>query len=101
MKKRRKPPAPSAVDLQIDMFPTRLRLVREAPEENVHRYYALEVVPDLFGGASLVRAWGRIGASRTTRVELHPDEGRAVDALRDWEKRKRARGYWLDRLPRG
>ena len=78
---------------QLELFPTRLRLVRVDPEQNMHRYYALEVQPDLFGGASLVRAWGRIGSSRTTRVELHADEGRALDALRDWEQRKRRRGY--------
>jgi predicted DNA-binding WGR domain protein len=91
---RRSKPATS--DAQVEMFPARLRLVREAPEENVHRYYALEVQPDLFGGASLVRAWGRIGLSRTTRVELHADEGQALDALRDWETAKRKRGYAPD-----
>ena len=56
MKKRCDPSVPAETDLQFDMFPTRLRLVRQAPEENMHRYYALEIVPDLFGGASLVRA---------------------------------------------
>jgi predicted DNA-binding WGR domain protein len=93
MPRRSKPASP---DAQIEMFPARLRLVREAPEENVHRYYALEVLPDLFGGVSLVRAWGRIGWSRTTRVELHADEGTALDALRDWEAAKRKRGYAPD-----
>jgi predicted DNA-binding WGR domain protein len=83
-------------DAQIEMFPARLRLTRVEPEANVQRYYALEVLPDLFGGALLVRAWGRTGASRTTRVELHPDEGRALDALRDWEAVKRKRGYAPD-----
>ena len=48
---RRRPPPP---DAQIEMFPARLRLTRVEPEANVHRYYALEVLPDLFGGASLV-----------------------------------------------
>ena len=93
MPRRSKAAAP---DAQIEMFPARLRLAREAPEENVHRYYALEVQPDLIGGASLVRAWGRIGLSRTTRVELHADEGAALDALRDWEAAKRKRGYAPD-----
>ena len=86
-------------DVQLELFPTRLRLVRVEPEENVHRYYALEVQPDLFGGASLVRAWGRIGSSRSVRVELHADEGRALDALQDWERRKRRRGYGTDEEP--
>ena len=92
----RRRPQHRAPDAQIEMFPARLRLVRVEPAANVHRYYALEVQPDLFGGCSLVRAWGRIGLSRTTRVELHPDEGRALDALRDWEGRKRKRGYSLE-----
>ena len=96
MTRRRRSQTP---DTQLELFPARLRLVRVEPEENVHRYYALEVQPDLFGGASLVRAWGRIGSSRTTRVELHPDEGRALDALREWERRKRRRGYGTDQEP--
>ena len=93
MPRRRKPSDP---DAQIEMFPSRLRLVRQAPAENIHRYYALEVQPDLFGGCALVRAWGRIGFSRTTRIELHADEGQALDALGDWERRKLRRGYFPD-----
>ena len=78
---------------QLDLFPTSAHLTRIDPEENAWRYYSLAVMPDLFGGAALVRSWGRIGVSATTRIELHLSEGAAVDALGRWKKRKIGRGY--------
>ena len=36
-----------------------LRLID--PEANKWRFYSLDIQPDLFGGWSLVREWGRIG----------------------------------------
>ena len=78
---------------QLDLFPTSAHLTRIDPEENAYRYYSLAVMPDLFGGAALVRSWGRIGISATTRIELHPSEGTAVDALQAWKMRKTRRGY--------
>ncbi len=35
----------------------------------------------LFGGADLIREWGRIGMSGQVRIDHHRDEGKAVDAL--------------------
>jgi WGR domain len=40
-------------------------LVRIRPERNEFRYYRVEVWPDLFGRALLVRHWGRIGTQST------------------------------------
>jgi predicted DNA-binding WGR domain protein len=48
---------------------------------------------DLFGGADLIREWGRIGMAGRVRVDHHPDEGRAVDALAELMAVKRKRGY--------
>ena len=72
--------------IQLDLFPTSAHLTRIRPEENAYRHYSLAVMPDLFGDAALVRSlssgpWARIGVSATTRIELHPSEGIAVDAL--------------------
>ena len=78
---------------QIEMFPTNALLTRIEPEENVHRYYALQITPDLFGGYALARSWGRIGRSCTVRIELHDTESTAIDALRAWQDRKRRQGY--------
>ena len=52
-----------------------------------------QVQPDLFGGASLIREWGRIGQAGQVRVDPHPDEGCAVDALAGLAQAKRKRGY--------
>ena len=38
---------------------------RIAADDNVWRYYTLTLWPDLFGGTTLVRKWGRIGQDGT------------------------------------
>jgi len=37
-------------------------LEKHEPARNQYRFYALQVVPMLFEGWSLVREWGRIGS---------------------------------------
>jgi predicted DNA-binding WGR domain protein len=80
---------------QIEIFPTDLHLRRIDPSCNMRRYYHLTVQPDLFGGASLVRKWGRIGTRGRVLIEQHDDEGRAVTALVKLAATKRRRGYGL------
>lgn len=57
------------------------------------RLYKLDVQPDLFGGWTIIREWGRLGHPGKVRVELYKTRGAADIALiRKWfEKRKR--GY--------
>ena len=43
------------------------------PEKNKWRFYHLDVQPDLFGGWSLVREWGRIGrAGKVLTAPIQP-----------------------------
>ncbi|UOA29517.1 WGR domain-containing protein [Pseudosulfitobacter sp. DSM 107133] len=69
---------------QLEVFPTDLQM---------RRFYRMSIQPDLFGGASLVREWGRIGARGQMMIEQHPDEGRAVTALMKLAAIKKRRGY--------
>lgn len=62
---------------QIEMFPKVLHLKRLEPEQNMKRFYLMTVQRDLFGGATLVREWGRIRSSGTIVGDLYPDEGQA------------------------
>ena len=78
---------------QLEVFPDRLLLRREDPAQNMRRFYLMTVQRDLFGGASLIREWGRVGSAGKLRIEHHPDEGQAVDALSDIATAKRKRGY--------
>lgn len=78
---------------QLDLFPRTAHLTRIDPSENMERYYSLTVTADLFGGSALVRSWGRIRLSSTTRIDLYPNEGAAIDALCEWRSRKMRRGY--------
>ena len=79
--------------MQLEMFPDQMFLRREDPSRNMRRFYMMVVQRDLFGGASLIREWGRVGSSGQTRIDLYPDEGRAVDALAQFATAKRKRGY--------
>jgi len=68
-------------------------LVRIDPAINACRYYAIEIAPTLFGGWSVVREWGRLGASRRRRIDLCDEFGEAAAQACALIKAKRARGY--------
>ena len=68
-------------------------LDRHDPTRNMARFYVLSVEASLFGDATLVREWGRIGQPGRRRIEIHENEGRAVTSLERWLTRKRRRGY--------
>ena len=78
---------------QLDVFPSSVDLKRIDPSLNMRRFYSMSVQPDLFGGASLVREWGRIGSRGQMLLERHDDEGRAVNALMKLSTTKKRRGY--------
>jgi hypothetical protein len=54
-------------------------LVGIRPALNEWRYYRMEIWPDLFGRALLVRHWGRIGTEGHRRLDPHPDPGAAIN----------------------
>ena len=75
----------------IDANPFYLRRIN--PSLNMRRFYLLSIQPTLFGGASLVRNWGRFGASGQSLVETFDQPDQADGALRRLVQRKRRRGY--------
>jgi predicted DNA-binding WGR domain protein len=75
------------------LFAETASLVRVRPALNEWRYYRMEIWPDLFGRALLVRQWGRIGTEGRRRLDPHPDPGAAINALADILRTKRRRGY--------
>ena len=79
--------------MQLEIFPDQTRLRCVCQSRNMRRFYKMIVQRDLFGGASLIREWGRIGSPGQVRVDHHPDEGKAIDALADLSMAKRQRGY--------
>lgn len=79
--------------VQLELFPTSLRLTRIDPTQNMRRFYRLALQPDLFGGCTLIREWGRIGRGGQVKREEFESEGHAVDALIALQRRKRRRGY--------
>lgn len=61
--------------------------------QNMARFYRLDVQPDLFGGWSFIREWGRIGRPGTVRALPCPSEAKALAALEGQRRAKERRGY--------
>ena len=72
-----------------------LVLDRCDPTRNMARYYVLTIEPSLYGDATLIREWDRIGQPGQRRIELYESQSRAVEALETWLQRKRRRDYSL------
>jgi predicted DNA-binding WGR domain protein len=59
----------------------------------MRRFYYLTVQPTLFGGASLIRDWGRIGTRGKTMMVTFDNPADAANALMRIERSKKRRGY--------
>jgi predicted DNA-binding WGR domain protein len=68
-------------------------LSRIDPGKKVHRFYCLDVQPDLFGQWCLMREWGRIGIAGRERSFPFPTRPQAQDALDKHRHVKERRGY--------
>lgn len=53
-----------------------ISLTRRDAARNIARYYLIEVAPDLFGGAVLIRRWGRISTGIRRNSVGHGQERR-------------------------
>lgn len=73
--------------------PGPIHLYRIDPSQNMRRSDALAIQPTLFGGASVVRNWGRIGTNGQSMIETFDSDEDAVSASRRFERMKRRRGY--------
>lgn len=70
-----------------------LHLRRIDRERNMSRFYNLSIEPTLFGTASVVREWGRIGSKGRRRIDLCEDAAEARDAYDDLLRVRLRRGY--------
>jgi predicted DNA-binding WGR domain protein len=75
-----------------------ITLTRIDPSRNMARFYRLDVQPDLFGGWSLWREWGRLGSSGQVRHAPYPTAEAAETARQMVERAKRKRGYSITML---
>ena len=86
-------PPDVVLTMQFEIFPDQMFLRREATTQRAPRFFKMVVHRDLFGGAALMRESGHIGRAGHLRIEHHPDEGAAVDALALLAAKKRKYGY--------
>lgn len=75
------------------MTPEPLLLHRIDPARNMARFYRLSLEPNLFGGVSLVRTWGRIGGASRTKIEIFDASAEANGSFTRLERSKRRCGY--------
>jgi predicted DNA-binding WGR domain protein len=72
---------------------TAVILYRIDPAKRMHRYYRMDVQPDLFGEWCLMREWGRIGGGGQVRSFPFPTLADAETALCRQRRAKERRGY--------
>ncbi len=53
------------------------RMTRVDPQQNMARWYEIDVQPTLFGDFTIERHWGRIGATGQSKAFWFYDEGSA------------------------
>ncbi|TIU63358.1 MAG: WGR domain-containing protein [Mesorhizobium sp.] len=70
-----------------------VHLHRIDPSRNMRRFYMLAIQPTLFGGASVIRNWGRIGTNGQSMMETFDSEDDAASASMRLERTKRRKGY--------
>ena len=77
----------------MSLYPYQLYCERIDAAQNMRRFYTLAIQPTLFGGASVIRNWGRIGSNGQTMMETFDGQEDADRALSRLEHTKRKRGY--------
>ncbi|MEO9340350.1 WGR domain-containing protein [Mesorhizobium sp. SB112] len=70
-----------------------VHLRRIDPTQNMRRFYTLAIQPTLFGGASVIRNWGRIGTNGQSIMETFDEVEEAGTTMAKLERSKRRRGY--------
>lgn len=73
--------------------PSEIHLRRIDPSQNMARFYVLSVQPNLFGGSSVVREWGRIGRRGQSKIELVENVETAEELKARLARAKLRRGY--------
>jgi len=79
--------------MQPDSHPEAAELVKLLPAQRQARFYRLEIWPDLFGGFSLAREYGRIGQPGRLQLDPFPELDTARKAFARIVRTKQRRGY--------
>ncbi|KQU95486.1 polymerase [Mesorhizobium sp. Root102] len=72
---------------------SQVHLRRIDPTQNMRRFYMLAIQPTLFGGASVIRNWGRIGTGGQSMMQTFDQPQEAQGAFMRLALTKRRRGY--------
>jgi len=70
-----------------------VHLEKHVPAENQHRFYNLNISPDIFGGWLLVREYGRVGSPGRLLTNWFETQTACQKALESLLLCKKRRGY--------
>lgn len=70
-----------------------MHLERHQPDKNMARYYAMDIMPSLFGDWLLYRTWGRIGSRGQERTDWFATRIEAETARDVLFRQKQRKGY--------
>jgi len=76
-------------------FAHAVRFVSVDPAKHRARFYELRLLPTLWGGVALVRAWGRLGTPGRWAATEYPDREAAGPDVERAVRRRLGRGYRL------
>jgi len=68
---------------------------RVDPEQNMDRFYFVELTQDMFGDHGVHRQWGRRGTNGRHRFDWYASASEAESAVSKLVREKLARGYLL------
>jgi predicted DNA-binding WGR domain protein len=85
----------SAASATPGSFESAARFVSVDPAKRRARFYELRLLPTLWGGVALVRAWGRLGTPGRWRAREYPDRAAAQPDVARAVRRRLGRGYRL------
>jgi len=68
-------------------------LTRIDPTRNINRFYAVQVIPSLFGDWTVMREWGRSGSPGTVRLSSYQRRDEAETAEQRTLKVRLQHGY--------
>lgn len=71
----------------------KIEMTKVDPEQNMDRFYNLELTTDLFGRFGVERMWGRSGVWVRSKLEWFEEKSAAIDSIHLTTSNKVQRGY--------
>lgn len=79
----------------VAQFKAYARFISVDPTKNRRRFYTLAWQPGLWGEATLVRTWGRLGRRGRSLAKTYAGQESAEEEIGHLIRRRLQHGYWV------